>query len=1130
MENLGKTRIASPGRSQGDGMENTPYTEVDSPKIWGSVHGASPKSPGDYYHKHFVPTQGKTKGPKFVPYEPYKAAVSPIVPTVQEKEQDTFSSPQSQFVIDSQRVSSLASSIIKMYSNMEKTSEGEAKSEECSQCHPDCSERLKSLEDKIATLEKEKKELMSQYLVQTEVNADLKKMLVASLGEDVQLKVHLMTEDKAALGKEVLRLAEQVETLTEEAERKAVSCDVWESKFKASSLMVKELAHWKSTLSQLVNQSATSLGGIMHEHEKLYEMLLTSHSKLESCVAATNSKTILKKNLQPKTLPQLAMEMASLSNKVQERFLGRLFSDVKPKYQKKLTKEEDLANQFLKSFENLGTGLPASTNGTISCKDLSHVCTMDASANFCKHCSAGTQPSYVPALKIPTHHISTLESEEARKPYDGISTRKFGMAHVLLPCDLPSWSSVQRHLALLKTCRDGKQLADAMNTIFDMCSVSLDPDDAALPLEGHPGIVELGRFVDEVLSETERGRFLKETIPKLATRAAELKRPSAGFLYSLRKEEGEFRVPRPLVSSLLANAFFSTFPKRNAKTHPTLQDFRMADFFALLMHKRSHQKKLKAFLRYFDNLDSHSASGDLKFTRKVVLGPSLPWWLCSDRPLVPLVLRQDGGVHDAEPNIYRACSCSPLIGGDVLKASTTKEARLFFSFPELLVLLSFVESLASEEAFVAENAGPQGLNLCFLDSSQFCGDRQFEDGFLLRELNKALVAFTHNKGTGDGLRRVSHSSNLPLKGQVSIGSEDSRPRSKTLHKWHSSQNSSKCSMRTASQSSVEPLLRREDDFYTADEESEEGSRNDEADVSRSDSMGFVLGASEDSSVHYPLHERLDDFRRRIRKRTRRRLSRRSSRSLTSSGSSDMEDISEDVLSEGISEEEDMEGSRLLRPASSEPSIVTAVENSSPLRKAPLSEVAELLTSRPGVSKKMLNVRSSNGRLKAYSYDGVSPNLPVPFKASFRRRKGRRPENDVEAAELLDDLPPSVSRQCSAEEVEEKVSSSGARAAAVEPLEESGADSQLRVTLLWLAASMADLHALILYTAGHPQMKEISKVYTKVLSREWTVGDLSCEVLRFCRNRLSSNSHASPQLFSQIIGRQASSSMSQESLD
>lgn len=68
---------------------------------------------------------------------------------------------------------------------------------------------------------------------------------------------------------------------------------------------------------------------------------------------------------------------------------------------------------------------------------------------------------------------------------------------------------------------------------------------------------------------------------------------------------------------------------------------------------------------------------------------------------------------------------------------------------------------------------------------------------------------------------------------------------------------------------------------------------------------------------------------------------------------------------------------------------------------------------------MINVRSSNGRLKAYSYDGVSPNLPVPFRASFRRRKGKRHEDDVEAAEL-EDLPPSVSRQCSGEDIEERM--------------------------------------------------------------------------------------------------------------
>lgn len=34
-----------------------------------------------------------------------------------------------------------------------------------------------------------------------------------------------------------------------------------------------------------------------------------------------------------------------------------------------------------------------------------------------------------------------------------------------------------------------------------------------------------------------------------------------------------------LIAALLANAFFSTFPKRTEKTHPTLQDFNFTAFF-----------------------------------------------------------------------------------------------------------------------------------------------------------------------------------------------------------------------------------------------------------------------------------------------------------------------------------------------------------------------------------------------------------------------------------------------------------------------------------------------------------------------------------------------------------------------
>lgn len=33
------------------------------------------------------------------------------------------------------------------------------------------------------------------------------------------------------------------------------------------------------------------------------------------------------------------------------------------------------------------------------------------------------------------------------------------------------------------------------------------------------------------------------------------------------------------MSSLLANSFFSTYPKRTNKTHPTLKDFNFTHFF-----------------------------------------------------------------------------------------------------------------------------------------------------------------------------------------------------------------------------------------------------------------------------------------------------------------------------------------------------------------------------------------------------------------------------------------------------------------------------------------------------------------------------------------------------------------------
>jgi len=73
-----------------------------------------------------------------------------------------------------------------------------------------------------------------------------------------------------------------------------------------------------------------------------------------------------------------------------------------------------------------------------------------------------------------------------------------------------------------------------------------------------------------------------------------------------------------LAASILANAFFSTFPKRTDKSHPTLQNINFASFFKTLQTSPAQKAKLRSVLHYFDwmeNLDNRK--GSFKIYRQV---------------------------------------------------------------------------------------------------------------------------------------------------------------------------------------------------------------------------------------------------------------------------------------------------------------------------------------------------------------------------------------------------------------------------------------------------------------------------------------------------------------------------------
>ena len=66
------------------------------------------------------------------------------------------------------------------------------------------------------------------------MNDELKKLLVASVGEDMEARVHFLTEDKIKLSNDIRQYVEKIANDFEQKERLSIESDIWRSKFLAS--------------------------------------------------------------------------------------------------------------------------------------------------------------------------------------------------------------------------------------------------------------------------------------------------------------------------------------------------------------------------------------------------------------------------------------------------------------------------------------------------------------------------------------------------------------------------------------------------------------------------------------------------------------------------------------------------------------------------------------------------------------------------------------------------------------------------------------------------------------------------------------------------------------------------------
>jgi len=198
------------------------------PVITGKIVNLVPKNVTQTKKDKILLGNLKGKEPKFVPYEPYKAAVKPIIPY--EKKGKPGERKVSQKSVDLKLV----------VTNVKGVQDGAAKYEESSKETADegqidvALQERKAMEDEIKTLKEENGQLESQLKFQVQVNGELKNLLVAAVGEDLETRVHLLTEDKLQLARALLNSAQRLSTHQEQTEWLAGQCEVWRSKFLAS--------------------------------------------------------------------------------------------------------------------------------------------------------------------------------------------------------------------------------------------------------------------------------------------------------------------------------------------------------------------------------------------------------------------------------------------------------------------------------------------------------------------------------------------------------------------------------------------------------------------------------------------------------------------------------------------------------------------------------------------------------------------------------------------------------------------------------------------------------------------------------------------------------------------------------
>ncbi|VDI00212.1 Hypothetical predicted protein [Mytilus galloprovincialis] len=141
-------------------------------------------------------------------------------------------------------------------------------------------------EAEVKRLKAEVVKLRGELDVQVKVNSELKKLLVASVGDDLHSRVERLARDRAELTQELGFTTKKRSEDYENLDAISIQADMWRSKYLASRVMSDELASAKSFFAMQYQESQNAVQQLLDERHELRSNMVECNRSLQQIRAA----------------------------------------------------------------------------------------------------------------------------------------------------------------------------------------------------------------------------------------------------------------------------------------------------------------------------------------------------------------------------------------------------------------------------------------------------------------------------------------------------------------------------------------------------------------------------------------------------------------------------------------------------------------------------------------------------------------------------------------------------------------------------------------------------------------------------------------------------------------------------